>query len=77
MVSAEAWKEGDLRSNAAHGGVPLRFASGIINTGAIRVLKSGKMSVWTGYRIKPPENSVHSEVFQDQAKPKCFINILT
>ena len=45
MVSAEARKEGDLRSNAAHGGVPLRFASGIINTGAIGVLNSGKMSV--------------------------------
>jgi hypothetical protein len=28
--SAEAWKEGDLWSNAAHGVVPLRFASGII-----------------------------------------------
>ena len=35
MVSAEARKEGDLRSNAAHGG----------DTGAIGVLKSGKMSV--------------------------------
>ena len=29
---------GDLRSNAAYDGVPLRFASGIINTGEIGVL---------------------------------------
>jgi len=30
-----------------------------------------------GSLTKPPENSLHSEVFQDQAKPDSFINILT
>ena len=33
VVSAEAWKEGDLRSNAAHGG----------DTGAIRAWKEGDL----------------------------------